>query len=298
MSFHLPTEAAGAPWQDLAFHRRDDIGVAATIVQANPLLCRRLRIDAPSLIFVEAGCKTLTGPSGRHTVHEGQCVALAGQHDFDIANEPGDGRPYRARSLTIAPALVAAPPPGVRPIASLVELAAPAPGLREAFERAMAAIEAGDALPAAVAANRVREVLLWLAEAGHCFPPPRPPELADRVRALLAAEPARAWRSDEVAARLGVSEATLRRKLAASGTGFGDLLIDIRMSAALFLLQSTGRPVTEIAGDVGYESPSRFAARFRARFDFSPSDIRSHHRGIARIGTEIERRRAAATAAE
>jgi AraC-like DNA-binding protein len=70
------------------------------------------------------------------------------------------------------------------------------------------------------------------------------------------------------------------------------------MTMALFLLQSTNRPVTEIAGDVGYDSPSRFAARFRARFDFSPSDIRGHRRGIDRIGTQIERQRAAATAAE
>jgi len=280
------------------FYQRQGVGIAATLLQASRLLLRRLRTNMPSLIFVEGGSKILEGAGEHAVVHSGGGVALAGQHDFDITNVPSGEGPYRARTLIIAPELLPADLPGTHRISAITPLPAPTAGLREAFERAMAAIEAGEAVPAAIAASRVREVLLWLAEAGFAFPLPRPPELVDRVRDLLGAAPARPWRSDEIAGRLGVSEATLRRKLAASGTAFSDILADVRMSAALFLLQSTDRPVTVIAGDVGYDSPSRFAARFRARFDFSPSDIRGQKRGNERIGTEIDRLRAAAPAAE
>jgi len=293
--------ATAAAWPHRTFHEREGIAIAATVMQASQLLCRRLRTNRASLIFVDSGSKTLGSgrePSEPTTIRAGEAVALAGLHDFDITNKPGAEQPYQARSLIIAPELLSADIKGATNVTTLTRVPQPPAGLREAFERAMAAIEAGDALPARIAASRVREVLLWLAEAGYAFAQPHPPGLVDRVRDLLAAAPARPWRSEEIATRLGVSEATLRRKLAASGTAFSELLADIRMSTALFLLQSTDRPVTVIAGDVGYDSPSRFAARFRARFDFSPSDIRGQRRSIERIGTENDRLRAAVPAAE
>ena len=71
-----------------------------------------------------------------------------------------------------------------------------------------------------------------------------------------------------------MSEATLRRKLAKVGTTLTDIIIDVRMTMALFMLQSTDRSITEISFAVGYESPSRFAMRFRSRFGFAPSELR------------------------
>ena len=50
------------------------------------------------------------------------------------------------------------------------------------------------------------------------------------------------------------------------------------MALAMTLLQSTDRPVATIAADVGYESPSRFAIRFRHRYGFAPSVVRGHKR--------------------
>ena len=47
------------------------------------------------------------------------------------------------------------------------------------------------------------------------------------------------------------------------------------MSLALTLLQVTDKPVGEIAHEVGYESASRFATRFRARLGVSPTTIRT-----------------------
>jgi AraC-like DNA-binding protein len=57
-----------------------------------------------------------------------------------------------------------------------------------------------------------------------------------------------------------------------------ELLVDVRMSLALTLLQATSLPVTQIAMNAGYESPSRFAVRFRQRFGFAPTAVRGHQR--------------------
>jgi AraC-like DNA-binding protein len=71
----------------------------------------------------------------------------------------------------------------------------------------------------------------------------------------------------------------LRRKLAAEGTAFRDLVQDVRMVHALSLLQNTDVPVLHVALAAGYASASRFTARFRTRFGYLPTDIRGQNRG-------------------
>jgi AraC-like DNA-binding protein len=71
-----------------------------------------------------------------------------------------------------------------------------------------------------------------------------------------------------------MSEATLRRRLAEKSETLSGILLDLRMSAALSLLQATEDSIAQVALSVGYESPSRFAQRFRERFGFSPSQVR------------------------
>jgi AraC-like DNA-binding protein len=159
-----------------------------------------------------------------------------------------------------------------------------------AFERAAAACE-DPLLPPSLREHAVAEVLLWLAEEGVGLAPARAPGLSARLRSLLAEDPAAPWTAPEAARALAVSEATLRRRLARDGTSFSDLLADLRMTRALGLLQATSHPVNRVALEVGYECPSRFAARFRARFGIAPSMVRGR---TERIGTEADRRGTAA----
>ena len=112
---------------------------------------------------------------------------------------------------------------------------------------------------------------------------PRPTGFSDRVRDLISNDLQGDWTSIRLCALTGVSEATLRRKLAAEKWSFQSLLIDVRMSVAMQFLQSTDLSVLRIAEAVGYESQSRFAARFRARFGFAPSAIRGHIRPDPKI---------------
>ncbi|MCX8508697.1 MAG: helix-turn-helix domain-containing protein, partial [Rhodobacteraceae bacterium] len=104
--------------------------------------------------------------------------------------------------------------------------------------------------------------------------PLAPMSLSDRLRALLIASPDRGWTAAEAARALAMSAPTLRRHLATEGAGFATLLQDVRMTHALALLQTSQQPVAMIAAAVGYDSPSRFAARFRARFAAAPHEIR------------------------
>ncbi len=155
-------------------------------------------------------------------------------------------------------------------------------GLGEAFlasyHRAFDGLGDDHALPARIAVSRLQEVLLWLAERGFHFPPPEPASLVQQVRQLLSADPSAGWAMEAVARQLATSVPTLRRRLTAEGVTFRELVHDARMSHALSLLQNTDTPVLHIALATGYASASRFAARFRARFGFLPTDIRGQRR--------------------
>jgi AraC-like DNA-binding protein len=232
------------------------------------------------------------------TASAGQIVLVPDGIDFDVINEPAEDGPYQALALNFATDLVRGHDTdnaiAVRQIRIVRDLPE---AFHEACKTAVLAISAGGALPDRVAAARVGEILLWLASLGYRFEAPVSSDPITRLRKIMMADPGRDWRAGDIAAMIGASEPSLRRRLATAGTSFTELLVDIRMTAALYLLQSTDKPVTEIALDVGYDSASRFSVRFRARFDFSPSEIRGHRRDYDRNGTKSERRGAAAIAA-
>ena len=281
-----------------AVAQRSGIGAAAFLVQDQRLLTRRLRSDSPAIVLVLDGRKIVRSPTLDMIVKAGEAVAIGPGWDFDVINEPDGDRPYRAQSIWFSPQLLGSRElAGLRgtdpaPIEHLASLDRVSSDFLGAWDRAVEALERSD-LSDAIAAHRVREVLVWLELAGFVFRPAKRGGIVERIRELIGQDVGAPWSARDVAAAMAMSEATLRRRLQGCGTTLTDVVTDVRMSTALMLLQSTDRPVTTIAGDVGYDSPSRFAARFRARFGFSPSAIRSRRRGVDRIGTEFEQARAA-----
>ncbi|HWU49500.1 MAG TPA: helix-turn-helix transcriptional regulator [Asticcacaulis sp.] len=254
-------------------HVRPAAGAAAVVRQQTQARISHLTLTAPSLIVVRRGCKVATWNGRSVTAQAGQAVLL-GEGCFDIVNHPDADGLYEAFWLswptqTLAPlrAATAAAPVVAMPVA---------PAFAEALEAAGRAI-ADPALPVAVAAHRMAEIVHWLRYLGVTLPRVAAPDTAQRARQYLSDDPAQAWTLNILAARLNMSAASLRRQLSRHG-GFSDLLIDVRMSAALNLLQCTDLPVDRIALDVGYDSASRFAMRFRQRFGFAPSAVRGHHR--------------------
>ncbi|QSQ21361.1 helix-turn-helix transcriptional regulator [Pyxidicoccus parkwayensis] len=256
---------------------RAGVGAAGRVIQRSDLTSRRLTMEQSTLILVEEGRKRIRWPGGECTASEGDALAVRAGAVVDISNTPGRRGSYRALWLSWSAETVSAQPTTVSaltPGAPVTRHAALEGAFRDSFHAAFDGLRETSALPSAIATHRLHEVLLWLAERGFRFPQVTPPSLGLRLRGLLAEAPDADWSMETVARRTASSVATLRRRLAAEGTSFRDLLQDVRMSYALALLQNTDTPVLDVAFAVGYDSASRFSARFRSRFGYSPSDIR------------------------
>lgn len=67
----------------------------------------------------------------------------------------------------------------------------------------------------------------------------------------------------ETAAALGFSERGLRRQLEHSGTSFRTLVDQVRYGRARNMLINTAKPISTVAYELGYDSPSNFARSFK-----------------------------------
>jgi AraC-like DNA-binding protein len=260
-------------------HTRAGVGATASIIQREPLRFSRLRFDQPTLIVVRYGEKTFASAKEEWLVKSGEAVAIAKGHCFDITNRPDANGSYQANWLVFDSGMLQScaslAAPMSQPLRTLGHLEG---SFVEAFTRAREAIQNQAIVPHEIARHRMEEVLLWLKQRGVSLAEPRSATLSQRLRDMLMATMDETWTATIVARQLKMSEATLRRHLAAEGFSLSSLLADVRMSHALSLLQSTDLPVGNIARDVGYESASRFASRFRKRFGFAPTAVRGHRR--------------------
>jgi AraC-like DNA-binding protein len=102
-------------------------------------------------------------------------------------------------------------------------------------------------------------------------------DLALTVRQLVRARPDHGWSTERIAVRLGLSPATLRRRLAQHGTGLRQLVNQERMSVARTLLGDGRLNVTEVALRCGYGSPAKFARQFKHAYGVVPSHFRLDH---------------------
>ncbi|SIQ13602.1 transcriptional regulator, AraC family [Rhizobium sp. RU20A] len=130
-------------------------------------------------------------------------------------------------------------------------------------------------LPPLVRRHRLLEPLLCLRHHGIQLPAQDQDQPSSAVRRLIESDVARRWRVGEVARHFAMSEATFRRWLTKSGPGFHRVLMNTRLEKGLARLQSTTRPISEIALDCGFKTPSHFSDAFRERFGIKPRSIRS-----------------------
>lgn len=77
-----------------------------------------------------------------------------------------------------------------------------------------------------------------------------------------------------VAASLGISESTLRNRLAEHGTGFHELLDSVRSELACSYLSQSRMSVTEVAFLLGFTDVSNFTRAFKRWTGMSPSRFR------------------------
>ncbi|MFC3994164.1 AraC family transcriptional regulator [Actinoplanes siamensis] len=101
------------------------------------------------------------------------------------------------------------------------------------------------------------------------LPAPSDPRLV-RLCELLAADPADQRPLRELGRQVGAAERTLSRLFRAeTGFTFPQWRAQLRLHHALHLL-AAGRPVTRVAVDCGFRSPSAFVEAFRLLFGVTP----------------------------
>ncbi len=107
----------------------------------------------------------------------------------------------------------------------------------------------------------------------------------DKVRTLVAEQPARPWTVAELARHAGCSSTRLQQMVReVSGESVYRLITAERLQLAVKLLCETRMDIQAVASETGWECHSRFTAAFRAQLGTSPRDYRARH-GTSTAGT-------------
>lgn len=269
---------------------RPGVGGAARISTDLGHHLRMVPVLQHSLVLVEEGVKEVHGDSGVVQAKAGEVVALTAGTALTLFNrlDPDTGR-YRATVLMFDQDCVASfhdkrgVPEGRGGASPSWMLLKEVPAVLHAVRHAIQAVPAAE-VSDAIAHHRFEEVLLALAEQGVTWQVPVDKAVSQRIRLMIAGRPDAPWNAADVAQELAMSGATLRRRLAAEQTCFRDLLAEVRLSYGLTLLQTSRAGIAEIAMACGYDSPSRFATRFRERFGTPPSGIRTSAPAVSESG--------------
>ena len=257
---------------------RKNVGAVGTIVQACEETLYNLAIADPCVIMVELGTKKMKSKEKGFEIRSAQALAIWNTVYIDVTNLKADSGFYQAswiawdRELISAYVLNrAAKKNDAR--RDVVHIPKTDKMLKDAFARAAEGIS-DESVPEEIAEHRMVELLMVLDSKGNFSPPGAEVPLSWRLRKMLNSDPSHKWRVADMTREVGMSESTLRRRLAEENINVAELITDVRMSYALALLQSTEMTVARIASETGYDCVSRFTARFRTRFGFTPSSVR------------------------
>lgn len=101
-----------------------------------------------------------------------------------------------------------------------------------------------------------------------------PPDIIAQVRAVIGPD---AWGEPAAARALGMSTATLRRRLSDEGTSFRAVASDMRRAAAQSLL-ATEHSLDDIAARLGFSDSRSFRRACQGWFGMAPAGYRRQHR--------------------
>ncbi|CAJ1248539.1 hypothetical protein JRT4AKPX_JRT4AKP_01147 [Klebsiella pneumoniae] len=223
-------------------------------------LCRlhRVRLFSPALCRVKRGSKVIVQGESRVLATPQQLIVLPADVELEVINQPENGL-FCSDLLSLTPELLtrfktrylSESPPG-----RLTSLCAPVTTeLAFMWQSVLQAVREG--LSVALQQHQTMGLLLALYEAGYAGPllVERQQDLSAQVRQLIMLSPA-------------------QRRLQQESQSFRQIVEEVRMAHALGQLQTTSRPIGEIAQNSGYQSGSRFTARFRQHYGLLPKHVR------------------------
>ena len=246
---------------------RPGIGSTATVRHQRRLKIRNVWLGQPTLLLVLRGRKRVSVGGQKAEVGTGGVVALPGGTRIDLDNDPDGGVAYEALSVMFDQ--TSSTPAGGRgagrPIGSFAAIALPPQGFRDAIESARTALLDWTSTPEIVARHRLDEPMLWLRELGWIFPQRSTIPVSERLRVLVQAALEGDSSGCSAAPALGMSRATLDRRLAAEGETLAGVVRETRLLSAMHMLQATDERVTAVSLSCGLGTPSSFARQFRGR---------------------------------
>ncbi|AMZ70818.1 MULTISPECIES: helix-turn-helix transcriptional regulator [Pseudomonas] len=261
---------------------RENIIDACVIQARQPLSLSRVPVFATTLCRVRQGEKLLQWDDREMRAGPQHLILMPAGRELGISNFPGPHGHYIADAVTF-------PLSTLRNFSSRysqqimsrrgalkTDLCVPLDRhTTQAWNQLLASINAN--APDALRTLYGEAVLLSLCLGGQIGPllMGRNDPICERVQQMVMGSPERDWTVASVAQQLNLGESTLRRQLANEGDSFRSILEGVRLATALQWLQTTSRPIGEIAGACGYASASRFAVRFRSRYGLSPRELRA-----------------------
>lgn len=243
---------------------------------------RQLPVASPLLIWVRNGQKQVITASSSYICDTGQCITLPAPYQFGIENIPEPQGIYFAHCIMSPKSWMARFHQRYGDLIPHNSSSAPvfnlSPVLQRQLKEFISLTESNDPTPldlsrVELAWQQILLTMIYDGVGGGLLIHPKE-TLADTVRALIHADLAHAWQSQELASRLNMSESTFRRKLQSENASFTQLLHQLRMSHAAHLLMTSIKSIQQIALDTGYSSPSKFASRFKKQFGLTPGALR------------------------
>lgn len=239
----------------------------------------RFRATTPGLVVIIEGSKQIAWGARRQECPAGNALFLPADAVLDVVNEPDpETGIYRALYLQFPRAMM------IEAARRWPEFAAREP------DHAIAAVAMEDGLAAALlhvaegmgccsarmSAHRLLGVLGHLAELGVVRFAPKYVErsVVEAIRLLVRHRLDQPWSAAMVATALGMSEATLRRRLALEGQSLRAVMLGERMDAAHRLLGERTADVAQAMAATGYVSRSHFSRHYKAAHGTVPSHSR------------------------
>ena len=242
-------------------------------------LCRlhRVRLFSPALCRVKRGSKVIVQGESRVLATPQQLIVLPADVELEVINQPDNGL-FCSDLLSLTPELLTAfktrylseKPPG-----RLTSLCAPVTSELAFMWQSVLQVRCGKDYPLLCSSTRPWACCWRSTRRGM---PARCSSSGSRIWfkrfGTACRTPAQAWSVSRVAKMLFLGESTLRRRLQQESQSFRQIVEEVRMAHALGQLQTTSRPIGEIAQNSGYQSGSRFTARFRQHYGLLPKHVR------------------------
>jgi len=260
----------------MAPHSDDDV-VIYPISQATSATFADLYFRRTFLFFIQNGSKHVeTQTRGTVVGETGDLMIFPPGSQVTLENRPVLGQDYRALGVCFTHNMIdtvfgdVPASPHSRGI-QIVRSAQHAPaGLLDLIQTTVE----DQTLPQPIRHHRLMEPLIWLRAQGISLAAHVQDDPVSQVRHLIETDLTHTWKAQDIAAHFAMSEATMRRWLARTGQGFARILLHTRLEHGLTQLQTTTTPISEIALNCGFKTPSHFSDAFRKRFGIAPKAIR------------------------